>query len=517
MEWDRNVDLETDYGITWDMGPLSNGISTIGDEFPAGSDSVRVDAACAKYPWWIAYCCCDSSRAGLGVADRVPNAGAPAWTDAQILACSSFVAAHNDAVWATGAGIGQGWYFGATPLSRCNIQWPQGSFYVNFPLIGNYGTYKGYGPGQSAPDLNIPANEISFGTRISIWHEEWLSIAPNVGGVQKHIFQSLNWSKNVGGTLYTGVLGLTGGAGATARENYMEGIRVMDVRLDGRKAAAPEAVGGGNTYVTTYEDAGIAVWKAGSNSSFHNVKADNFNNGGFQLPGATPTALYDCRAFYCNYAGIWARGDGTITLVNFECDECPTMVKSEAYVDPTNPSNNLLTPEVTIAATGTKIETAIGSVSIADAKGTMLLDAIGWVIATFNGVDYSATQAYPELLCRVQPYPTGFTSTNSYVNVTGLKVFGNMRTLMHHVAGASNVDSKKWFMGAQYTSRYGSTVHDFVYNSANGGTLTTSSGEAPPPLEVNYGNRQKMLASPLVESWTDSGATGLPIYTNPAS
>jgi len=512
MEWDKNVDLELDYNITWDMGPTSNGICTIGDEFTVGTNAQRVDAATAKYPWWIAYCTCDSSRSGLGVPDRVPNNGADIWTDAQILACSSFVAAHNDAVWATGAGIGQGWYFGATPLSRCNIQWPLGSFYINYPLIGNYGTYKGYGPGQSAPDLNTPANEISFGTRLSIWHEEWLDISPNDDGPQKHIFQSLNWSKSVGGTLYTGILGLTGGAGATARENYMEGIRVMDVRLDGRKASAPEAVDGGNQYVTTYEDAGIAVWKAGSNSSFHNVKADNFNNGGFQLPGATPTALYDCRSFYCNLTGVWLRGDSTVTSVNFECDECPTAFLSEAYPDPSNPSVNLLTPETTLTATGTKVETFIGSVPLADAKSTMLFDGIGWCICDFSGVDYSATQAYPELLCRVQPYPTGFTGTNSYVNVTGLKVFGNMRTLMHHVAGVANANSKKWFMGAEYTPRYASTLHQFTYNSANGGTLTTDSGEAAVPMDIAYGNRQAALASPLVDAWDDSGSIGLPEY-----
>ena len=47
------IDLEADYGITWDMGPASNGIQTIGDEFTVGTDAARTLAARAKYPYYL--------------------------------------------------------------------------------------------------------------------------------------------------------------------------------------------------------------------------------------------------------------------------------------------------------------------------------------------------------------------------------------------------------------------------------------------------------------------------------
>jgi hypothetical protein len=508
-----NIDLEVDYGIDYTMG-----LSTIGTEFAVGTNAARVTLATAKYPWFIAYCTCDSARSGLGVANRVPTPGAPLWTDAQILQCSSFVAAHNDAIWKTGGGINGGWYFGALPLSRANIIWPHGSFYINYPLMLNFGGYSGQGPSQSAPDLNTPLSQVTYGTRLSIWHENWLDIEGADGGPRKHIMRSINFPLTKGGVLYAGVLGATGAQARTILDTYyMEGLQVTNVRLNGRKSMAPEAVGGGETYVTTYEDAGIAVWRPGSNSFPSVINGESFNNSPFQLCSGVPCNAFNLRGFYSNYAGCWLRGDGSFGIDGFECDECPTVYKAEGYPDPENPGQWLLPPGAKLTATNTKVETGTGGVGSFN-KGTMLFDGIGWCTATFDGVSYAATNIAPELLCRVQPFPSTFPSTNSYVKVSGLTVFGFIRTLMHHADGTN---SKKWFMDKwEYEDKYAASIHGFTYNSANGGSLTVDSGAAPPAISIDYTNRQAFLPLPLPpfgSRWDDSGTTGLPAYTNPLS
>ena len=601
-----DVDLEADYGIDYTMG-----LSTIGEEFPIGTDAARVALAQAKYPYWIGWCL-GVDPSGNPLNDRTPNAGSPAWSDAQILACSSFVAAWNDAVWSTGGAIGANWYIGALPLSRCNIIIPHGSFFVNYPLMLNFGGYKGKGSSQSAPDpydymeisgagttgvngtypegadvngrpsysyvdtvpiidetytiswtgtawriyndttaalmyhsndneqfpylcttwvadtgAGLPTvtsgditnilNQVTFGTRISVWHEEWLDIAGYDGGPIKQCTQSINWSYSVGSTLYTGVNGATGGSGSVVRDAfYMEGLNASGIRFEGRKKYAPESPDYGETYVTTYEDAGVAIWRMGSDSSLSDIVADNFNNAGFCLASGVPSNCYNLRSFDCNYAGMWLRGDGTFGVYGFECDECPTAFKATSYVNPASPASNLIPPGATLTVMNAKLETGTSGVA-SRYRGTMLFDGIGWCVVTFNGVGYASSNIYPELLCRIEPYPTGFTSTNSTLVLTGLKVFGFVRTLMHH--SVSTGQSKKWLMPAgDLTLKYDSPVAGFAYSSANGGQFTYLNGAQITQKDVPYQNRQDWLTLPLGGAdWDDTVDPGTPIYTTPAS
>ncbi len=518
-----NVDLEADYGITWDMGPANNGISTIGDEFPVGiDDAARVNAAKAKYPYWIGWCL-GVDPSGNPANNRTPNAGSPAWSNAQILACSSFTAAWNDAVWSTGGAIGNNWIIKDLPLSRCNIIVPHGSYYVNYPLMLNYGSYIGQGCDQSAPDLNTPASAICFGTRISIWHEEWLDIAGYDNGPIKHIAQSINWPYAVGGTNYAGMNGASGANfWPILDQYYMQGCIVKGIYFNGRKEAAPEAVDSGNTYVTTYEDAGVAIFRPGSNSGIYDCRADNFNNAGFCVGSSVPIVCQNLRAFDCNYAGFWQRGTGTTLINGFECDECPTMVKAEGFLDPSDPTQYLLEPGCKLTVNQSKLETGTSGVSTRY-KGTMLFDGVGWCKAVFEGVTYSASNIFPELLCRITPNaPNYTTAVRSYLKLSGLQVFGNgggggsFRTLMHHADGTT---SKKWMLPKdQYTANNDISTAGFTYNSADGGSLTADSGPAPIEKVIQYANRQEWLTAPIgAQTWTDSGTTGLPAYTNPTS
>lgn len=87
---------------------------------------------------------------------------------------------------------------------------------------------------------------------------------------------------------------------------------------------------------------------------------------------------------------------------------------------------------------------------------------------------------------------------------------------MHHADGTT---SKKWMLPKdQYTANNDISTAGFTYNSADGGSLTADSGPAPIEKVIQYANRQQWLTAPIGgQSWTDSGTTGLPVYTNPAS
>lgn len=509
---DFNVYLETNYGLDYTLGA-----SRIRDVFPGATDADKVDAAGAVFPWFLAYCSCDSSRFGVGAPDRVPTPGAPQWTDTQMADLSYATASHNDAILATGGAIGQDWYFGALPLSRANIIWPHGSYYVNYPCWLNFGQYIGQGSSNYAPDINSPLSQVCGGTRISIWHEEWLDIPAADDGPIKHIFESINWPRSVGGTLYAGILGATGASATSILDAYyMEGCQVGHFRFEGRKDAAPEAVGGGNTYVTTYEDAGIAIWRMGSGSKIYDCNGYSFNNAVYTLASGVPSNCYNLHGFDCNLAAAWLRGDGTFGFDGFECDECPTVFLASAFVNPASPSSNLLTPGATLKAENIKIETGTSGVS-SRYKGTMLFDGEGWCVATFDSIGYASANIYPEILIRIRPYPTGFTSTNSTVSVTGLKIFGFVRTLLHHAV--SSGQAKKWLVpGGMYTVKYDTPVNGFYYDSANGGQFTFMNGENATQLDVPYTNLQNFLTLPLSgATWTDTVNPGLPTRVNPPS
>ncbi len=583
-----NVVLEDNYTSM----NYTNGAKTIGDIYTVGTNAQRVDAAIAEFPWWIGYCSCDSTRCGLGVPDRVPNPGAPAWTDAEILQCTIAVAAHNDAIWYTGGAIGSVWYFGAPPLSRANIIWPHGSYYINYPLIAHYGHIEGQGDGNYSPDLatvvtvagttatrgyyylgalvnsrpsytkaggyviswsgaawqikngatiyysssdnvaypdlvttwtavtgigpvpvvefGLDLSQVCGGTRLSLYHEKWLDIQGGDNGPVKDIVQSLNWPCAVGGTLYAGVLGATGGGAITVMNNYLEGFQISDMKLEGRKAAAPEAVNSGNDYVTSYEDGGIAILRMGSGSKISDITGYNFNNATYVLGSGVPSNNFNLHSFDCNYAGAWLRGDGTFGFFGFECDECPTVFRAEGFVDPTDPSSYLITPGCTLTASNVKVETGTSGVS-SRYKGTSLFYGTGWCVCDFNGVGYASSNIFPQGFCWVDPFPTGFTSTNSRISLRGLKVFGYIDALMQH--SPTTGQAKMWFIdGNPATTKYNMTTQGFDYNSADGGSFMLIGGQGASSFPVPFTNRLDFVNSLAGTPWNYTAGT--PAYPN---
>lgn len=531
------VDLEADiadggYEIRWNMGPNNNGVCSIGDEFPTGTTAARVTAATAKYPWFIAYCTCDSARSGLAIADRVPNDGAPQWSDADILRVQSISAAMHDAVWKYGGVLPGGWYFGAPPKGRINIRIPTGSFFPNYSLPVVYGKIYGQGCKGGFTSGSGPWPDpqyVEFGTNLTPLHTDWIDDGTgSVGDPNRYVFKSINWPQYISGVWYSGILGASDGIpGAPSPSSpfwvplyyYMEGSIIEDIHIDGAKADAPEADGaGGNNLVNTYHSSGIAICRAGSGSAINNVIADSFNNASFEFGSGTPVTMYNCRGFHANYASVWMRGEGQIRIYGFEVDDSPTAIlgAEEGFSDENG--GYIFTPGLKGGCWGLKIES--GTNAAIYRKGTMAIDSGGWTNFIISGLQLAGVNSYPECIARCKPFPAGFTSTSSWIKVEGLSVFGYYRTLMHHADGA---DSVKWtFPGGDYTARYNATIHSFEYNSgvngAAAGQLITGTGDAPVVLPITYENRQAWLdatgaPAPIPPLWDDSGDPGTPVYS----
>jgi hypothetical protein len=474
------------YEISYDMLG-KNGFCTIGDEFTVGTNAARVAAAAAKYTWFIPWAKCSIDPGG---GTRVATPGAPQWTDAEVLSLYSIVAAAHDAVWATGGGVDQNWVTSAPPLSRATIVFPQGSYAVNFPILTCYGTYLGAGPSQYANAPN-DANQTTYGTRLFLDNTNWIDNA----SPEHYIFRSVNFIEEVGGVLYGGINGNVTYANQLA--TYLEGCEISGFRLEGSKAS--------QTYDAGYHASGIAMLRLGSCSKVMRNQCDNFNDAGIELVGGTPATLDTNRTFFNNRYGVWIRGAAQCFVFSHEADENPAVFGVTAYDTATH--TDIIEAGCHLSINGVKMET--GTQGNAYRKGQMFLDAEGWVCGSAMGVDYVGVASFPECLIRIKP-----TLNTSFFAVYSLKVFGYVRTLVHHADGA---DSRKWFLDeAEYTKKWASSCHAFIYNSVNGGSLMSLTGHAPRQLDVPYENKMMWLdesgGNPVAPLWDDSVNPGTPVW-----
>jgi len=587
------------YAITYDLLGL-NGFCTVGDEYSVGTDAARVAAAKAgKYPWFVSWAKCSIDPGG---GTRTPTAGAPQWSDAEVLAVNSIVAAEHDAIWRTGGGVDQNWVTSAPPLSRATIHFPQGSFAVNHPLLSVYGAYLGYGSSQYANDAN-DANQTTYGTRLFVDHANWIDDGlGSVGAPERYIWRSVNFIEEIGGTLYGGINGDPTYQNQLAA--YLEGCIIAGFHLVGRKEDVA-GTDGGWEYSSSYHCSGIAMLRLGSSSKILLNRCDGFNNAGIELCGGTPGTLDTNRTFFNNLGGVWIRGAAQVWITSHEGDDNPTLYLYTDYSTPSNPGI-IAANGANLTAMGSKMEsgtqtmdgvnvllagtaavnsilyyrdgslngypnyTRRGGVSGADSvyrdpagpngdkwyiessnviqyygtpsggapdspwassswtasagsapvpevrqarptKGQMLIDAEGWIASTFVGVDYVGINSYSECLCRWRPGAWG--AYASTIDVSGFKVFGFIRTLVHHADGT---DSKKFLLdGGQYTDKYDSTIRKFEYSSILGGMIKAGVGKAIRKIDVNSPDRLMWLqrttgGSPIPPLWDDNAGT--PVY-----
>lgn len=457
------------YEISYDMLGL-NGFCTVGDEF------ATVILAAAKYPWFVAWAKCTIDPNGF---TRTPTAGAPQWSDAEVLACYSFVAAWNDAVWLTGGAIDQGWRTDAEPLSRATIHAPQGSFAINFPCMTAYGSYMGYGPDQSAAEDNA-ANQTTYGTTLFIDHANWIDDGTgSVGAPERYCLRSVNFIEEIGGVLYGGINGNVSYQ-VQLDSNYQQGCHIEGFKFDGKKSEAPEAINGGYSYVDTYHSSGVAILRNGSVSKIVRCRADNFNNAGFELVGGTPNTVDTIRTFFNNYAGVWLRGYGITTITSHEGDDNSTLTRITAYSTPSNP--NIIQPGHQVTVVGTKME-----------GGTQLMDGVN--------VFSAGTTAVNQILYYRDGDLNGY---GKYVLLSG----STTDDIIYRDPAGPNGD--KWYIDNGGTMMYYGTPAvgadgNYPWNSSS---WTAGAGVAPVPT-VKQARPNKGQPVLIGEGWVTAAYTGI--------
>ena len=347
-------------------------------------------------------------------------------TDFMQLTCMT--AAISDAIWSGHAAA-----YTATCQSRVNIDIPAGRYIINYPLPLAFGIYSAQGSSEFF--TNGPDYGGTFGQGSTSLHladeADWL------GAEDDGIWQSGTWGdENLFG--------------------YNEAFQLLNMRLVGNKAS--------NVYDPTKLRCGVQVWDMGSNAYIHNVFADDFEAAGFHHVRGTYVNYGQAASFNNNLAAFWLEGGGQHNFNSIESDECPAVFRVEGgygRVGSTSFHCSWYKSE-----TGPAPNRPVG-------KGTMVMDAQGWVQASFGHIQYAAVNSAPHCMFRINAdfNNTGTLSNSCQVTVQMFALFGPCYGLLHDV-----FNRKMWIndaLSGQFNKNgyFRTRVKNFRWTSELGGTL----------------------------------------------
>lgn len=385
------------------------------------------------------------------------------WTDAELMQLSEFVAAWNDVIWHGQNGsytqqVGHGW----------NIKAPHGRFPINYPLVIASGEYVGSGsrPFYSDGDHGYG------GTDLWVDHSRWMTGK----SADRHIMRTSTW-------------------GAEGTYAYQECFKIERFRFWGNRPAS-------GWMDASYLSSAIAAWDCGETSRISDVYVYQFNSDGLLFVRGTPVLCINTSIFMCgrSMVGMIGCAGATFTFIGISGDDSPTSFYARPGYG--RESGCLLT------VIGTKSETGISG-QFTPFKAQMLLDAEGWVVAKFEGISLASGFVYPDSMIRVN-----HTINTSSVEVSGLRLWNNRRTILHDVA-----NKKKWlFDRGTWTNPY----HSFYWTPDNGGSLVTKGAYQPTFITATYPERLgHLLPDPTtgapIGTWDDTNGYPRFSYTGPSS
>lgn len=393
-------------------------------------------------------------------------------TPAQFMNLTCMTAAISDAIWSGHAAA-----YTATCQSRVNVRIPAGRYQINYPLPLAFGIYTG--AGSSEFFTNGPDFGGTFGQGSTSLH---VDIARWQGTDEDAVWQSGTWGdENLFG--------------------YNEAFQLLNMRIVGNKES--------NVYNAAKLKCGVQVWDMGSNAFIHNVFCDDFEGAGFHFVRGTYVNVGQAASFNNNLAAFWLEGGGQHNFNSVESDECPATFRVEGgYGRVGSTSFNCSWYK---SETGQAPNRPIG-------KGTMVMDAQGWVQAHFGTVQYAAVNGAPHCMFRINAdfNNTGTLSNSCQVNVAMLNLFGPCYGLLHDV-----FNRKLWLNNAlsgqlNQNGYFRTLVKDFRWTSELSGRLVStfyqpdlgSVNMAPGrlatlPIDPNTGN--------FIGTWNNEAGT--PAYT----
>lgn len=469
-----------------------------------------------KYANYAAAAAALPGMAAYWVFQAIANAN---FTQANFMALSWMSATFGDAHWQTDGYTSEAAYPDNSSQSRGNILLAAGGFRVNFPLIYGFGRYVGRGSANYTPvgsqTMNLsggtgggaaangyynragnangrPNFEIDGGaTDDSISWDGATKWVIKVGGVSMYEaaedvtypHKVTSWT-NTGGTGTASLIfpGSTWGTSLIIDHNYWltdcmeerhcaqshswgdetnagynEGAQWSHCRFIGSISEVDAWIADPGHYDPTYSSSGLAMWSAGSASSVSHCFAHDFNNFGFLFANkGTPVTIYNCSSFSNQQGAVGVIGSAVLNCFALEADDNPAIFYARGGYEEDPCILNLY-------AFGTKSEDGVTPSRYQ--KGQCLIDAEGWINATFIGVRMASNTSYPDVICRVK----GANNT-SYVSVTGLQIFNYYRTLLHDVE-----NGKKYLVDqGEYAKKWFSGIHSFEWWSGQNGNMKTT-------------------------------------------
>lgn len=443
--------------------------------------------------------------------EEIANAN---FDDTNFMACAILSGACTDCLVLADGYIGQGAYPDDGIASRVNMTLPHGGFKINFPVQVAHGSLVGRGSanftssatqvhsagtgavdGEYARDFSTndrPRYTIGGGTTDDdsiFWDgSAWVI---NSGGVSMYeSTDDVTYPHKVTTWVATGgagpvptvqrpsASGTTPGTcliidhnywltdciaerfcvmstqwGNLSFNGYMEGESIRFLRCDGACYETDTWEADPGHYDPTYSSSGIAMWSPGSVSNIMHNFCHDFNDGGILLGDkSTPATLFNNSLFRNQIAGVDITGGGTVIAISTECDGSPAVFHATG-----SPG------QVSITAIGIKVEDGPAP-QIPYPKGCCIADLEAWTHLTVVGASMASTLSAPDILVRVES-----TANESYVEVSGLKIFGYYRTLMHDVN-----NQKKWLVDmGEDEEKWNSGIHGFTWISNSNGHLKT--------------------------------------------
>lgn len=388
-------------------------------------------------------------------------------TDDGFLNLSLAEAAIMDAVWKGSAGPING-----QNQSRSSVYVGAGKFGFTMHWDVGFGQYTGQGTSKFYSNGSTPSGGTigQGGTELYIEHARWQG-DPKV----RNLFQSSTWSRE---DLY----------------GYNEAFYIDNFRLEGGKAS--------ESYDSTLQSSGIAIWDMGSCARIGRVFSENWNTAGLHVARGTPVTVEQMSSFRNNLAGVWLQGGGMHSFGDMEFDENPAMFYVNGGYG--RDGGTMFDCKYIKAETGKAPGRPVS-------KGQCVMDATGWTNANFSSISYAAVNSMPEVLFRIDATYPGGPGCVSSVNVDNLRLFGPCRTAVHGVA-----EGKKWkFDGSENLNGYwNSRIKSFYYTSAGGGQFITKDGT--PTLTTGCA-KNRLAVSDInpntgapTTTWNDQA--GLPVY-----
>lgn len=329
------------------------------------------------------------------------------WSDAKIGQMNLGPAYHNEAVL---RGQGGGQPITGRVTSNNGVTWPAGDYDVNYPAILDGGDYIGKGSGYAG------TSPVSMNTTLRLNRAGWLGTEFD----QMNLMQTATWGMLSGSNSYT-----------------------QSGRVDGFLFVGDNP----GWHDPSYMSSGLGLWDIGENWTVGTIYAEQFNGYGVTLVRGTPANIDYVSAFQNSLGGVGIIGGALNTYLCgvVSGDDNPALIVMRPGYG--REGGGRLHVDLTKSESGKRLPN----------KGQIVLDAVGYVSATFGNVWVAVDYEQVDALFVIDSRGVG-----SSVAVQTLSGYG-YSTILQDVG-----NRKRWATPGAYAPV------QFFWRSTGGGTMAAN-------------------------------------------